>query len=177
VPIDARSEMPDLSTRATEHADQALRIFDHLAGNTTGEEQFEAAWRCGRSLALLGRYDDALDAFAFAHHALRGMHPSDTPPHLKPLADGLSVDRKRVAYLRDVTRYGLEYLLYRRAQEHRLPIVTTGTLAYDNNRSRSSRVRLRSRSWSPPTMASARSRFFCCSSRMRCSTVSSQIRR
>jgi len=120
VPIDARSEMPDLSTRAAEHADQALRLFDHLAGTTTGEEQFEAAWRCGRSLALLGRYDDALDAFAFAHHTLRGMHPSDTPPHLKPLADGLNEDRKRVAYLRDVTRYGLEYLLYRRAQEHRL---------------------------------------------------------
>jgi len=120
VPIDARSEKPDLSTRAAEHADQALRLFDHLAGTTTGEEQFEAAWRCGRSLALLGRYDDALDAFAFAHHTLRGMHPSDTPPHLKPLADGLSEDRKRVAYLRDVTRYGLEYLLYRRAQEHRL---------------------------------------------------------
>jgi len=69
--IDARSEKPDLSTRAAEHADQALRLFDHLAGNTTGEEQFEAAWRCGRSLALLGRYDDALDAFAFAHHVLR----------------------------------------------------------------------------------------------------------
>ncbi|NBC10810.1 MAG: tetratricopeptide repeat protein [Planctomycetes bacterium] len=120
MPIDARSEVPDLSTRAAEHADQALRIFDHLAGNTEGEEQFEAAWRCGRSLALLGRYDDALDAFAFAHHTLRAMHPSDTPPHLKPLADGLSEDRKRVAYLRDVTRYGLEYLLYRRAQEHRL---------------------------------------------------------
>jgi len=120
VPIDARSEKPDLSTRSAEHADQALRLFDHLAGTTTGEEQFEAAWRCGRSLALLGRYDDALDAFAFAHHTLRGMHPSDTPPHLKPLADGLSEDRKRVAYLRDVTRYGLEYLLYRRAQEHRL---------------------------------------------------------
>jgi len=118
--IDARSEMPDLSTRAAEHADQALRLFDHLAGTTSGEEQFEAAWRCGRSLALLGRYDDALDAFAFAHHTLRGMHPSDTPPHLKPLADGLSEDRNRVAYLRDVTRYGLEYLLYRRAQEHRL---------------------------------------------------------
>jgi len=101
VPIDARSEMPDLSTRAAERADQALRIFDHLAGNTEGEEQFEAAWRCGRSLALLGRYDDALDAFNFAHHTLRGMHPSDTPPHLKPLADGLSEDRKRVAYLRD----------------------------------------------------------------------------
>jgi len=92
--IDARSEMPDLSTRAAEHADQALRLFDHLAGNTTGEEQFEAAWRCGRSLALLGRYDDALDAFAFAHHTLRGMHPSDTPPHLKPLADGLGAERK-----------------------------------------------------------------------------------
>jgi len=120
VPIDARSEKPDLSTRAAEHADQALRLFDHLAGTTTGEEQFEAAWRCGRSLALLGRYDDALDAFAFAHHTLRGMHPSDTPPHLKPLADGLSEDRKRVAYLRDVSRYGLEYLLYRRAQQHRL---------------------------------------------------------
>jgi len=113
--------MPDLSTRAAEHADQALRLFDHLAGASGGgEEQFEAAWRCGRSLALLGRYDDALDAFAFAHHTLRGMHPSDTPSHLKPLADGLSEDRKRVAYLRDVTRYGLEYLLYRRAQEHRL---------------------------------------------------------
>jgi len=120
VPIDARSEKPDLSTRAAEHADQALRLFDHIAGTTTGEEQFEAAWRCGRSLALLGRYDDALDAFAFAHHTLRGMHPSDTPAHLKPLADGLNEDRKRVAYLRDVTRYGLEYLLYRRAQEHRL---------------------------------------------------------
>ncbi|NBC11345.1 MAG: hypothetical protein GVY24_06350 [Planctomycetes bacterium] len=65
VPIDARSEMPDLSTRAAEHADQALRIFDHLACTSGGggEEQFEAAWRCGRSLALLGRYDDALDAF------------------------------------------------------------------------------------------------------------------
>jgi len=55
-------------------------FIDHLAGNTEGEEQFEAAWRCGRSLALLGRYDDALDAFAFAQHALRGMHPSDTRP-------------------------------------------------------------------------------------------------
>jgi len=83
VPIDARSEKPDLSTRSAEHADQALRLFDHLAGTTTGEEQFEAAWRCGRSLALLGRYDDALDAFAFAQHALRGMHPSDTRPGRK----------------------------------------------------------------------------------------------
>jgi len=34
VPIDARSEMPGLSTRAAEHADQALRLFDHLAGTT-----------------------------------------------------------------------------------------------------------------------------------------------
>jgi len=59
VPIDARSEMPDLSTRAAEHADQALRLLDHLVGTTTGEEQFEAAWRCGRSLALLGRYGRA----------------------------------------------------------------------------------------------------------------------
>jgi len=62
-----------LSTGTAEHADQALRLFDHLAGHTPsgGEAQLEAAWRCGRSLALLGRYDDALDAFAFAHHVLR----------------------------------------------------------------------------------------------------------
>src|SRR5690606_26881989 len=70
VAIDAQSEKPALSTRAAEHADQALRLFDHLAGHTEGEAQLEAAWRCGRSLALLGRYDDALDAFGFAHHLL-----------------------------------------------------------------------------------------------------------
>ncbi len=117
--INARTEKPELTPEAIKHAEQALRLFDHLAGNTEGETQIEAAWHCGRSLALLGRYDQAIEAFGFAQHMLRSLHPSDTPAHLKDLVNGLNEDRKRVAYLRDVTRYGLEYMLYRRAQEYR----------------------------------------------------------
>jgi len=34
MPIDARSEMPGLSTRAAEHADQTLRLFNHFEGTS-----------------------------------------------------------------------------------------------------------------------------------------------
>jgi len=70
-----------------------LRVFDHLAGHTEGSTRVEAAWRCGRSLALLGRYDEALGAFKFAAQALRFEHSAELPAHLKPLADAIARDR------------------------------------------------------------------------------------
>jgi len=50
--------------------------------------------------------------------ALHAEH-SELPADLHALRDAIDRDRKRVTYLRDVLRYGLEYLLYRQAQQHR----------------------------------------------------------
>jgi len=121
IPLASDSEKPSLSEEAASHIQESLVIFDHLAGTSFGVvDQSEAAFHCGRSLALLGRYDDAINAFDFAHHSLRAAHPSDLPDHLKRLARRIQVEKSKVAYLRDVSRYSLEYLLYRKAQEHRL---------------------------------------------------------
>jgi tetratricopeptide (TPR) repeat protein len=100
-------------------ASEALALADGLAGSTTGLHQLLAAETVGHSLVLLGRYGDALAAYDFATRIARSDDGSIASDDVAIYLRRLQNAKNQAQRLRDIHRYGEEFVLYREADRLR----------------------------------------------------------
>ncbi len=110
-------ECYDLAARAHvakgEHY-PALVLYDWVARHEKGLPKVLAAEGCGKALEAMKRYDKAYQAYSFALKYLRtGVQDYDRDPKL---SGRLRAALRRTARLRDIDRYGEDFMLYRDAE-------------------------------------------------------------
>lgn len=107
----------DLAARAHVAKGQhypALLLYDWVVQHEEGMPKVLAAENCGKALEAMKRYDKAYGAYDFALKYLRtGVQEYDRDPKL---TKRLTWARSRSARLRDIDRYGEDFVLYRHAE-------------------------------------------------------------
>jgi len=92
---------------------QALEIFDWLAGKAEGETVILAAEGCGKALMAMKDYAKAAEAFQFAVSAAQAANDYKKYDKLIARLQGLLNQARRLA---DIGLYGEDFVLYRDAE-------------------------------------------------------------
>ncbi len=122
IPLDAESDTPGLTEEQQPQVREALVVFDWLAGQAKGLQQVRAAAGAAQALALLGDYQQAIEAYQFAihqarHSGLDEYFDSEGKNTLGAFIAELQRGLNEVRRLMDIKRYSTEFFLYRAADQ------------------------------------------------------------
>ncbi len=122
IPLDVETDTPDLTEEQHPKVQEALIVFDWLAGNAKGLDQVKAAQGAAQALTLLGDYKQAIQAYQFAlnrarHGGLDEYFDSDGKNTLRAFIAELQRGLNEVRRLMDMKRYSVEFFLYRAADQ------------------------------------------------------------